>query len=148
MALACQQKLWGRAVLWSPSKWVGSELGKGMLVPAEQGAERRGRCLGLENSVLLLPTPTPRAARASLFSHHILSGSGRPRPSGSPLSHNSLPAPTQASCLGDLLPAPLLPDLGRVTRKVLPCTHMGPSFGPQTSCLPLLFLPKGTGQPQ
>lgn len=42
MALACQQKLWGRAVLWSPSKWVGSELGQGMLVPAEQGAEREG----------------------------------------------------------------------------------------------------------
>lgn len=49
---------------------------------------------------------------------------------GPVVPHSALPAfrpPPQASCLGDLLPAPLLPDLGRVTITG-PALH---SYGPQ-----------------
>lgn len=97
-----------------------------MLVPheavlREQRSERRqwGKCLGLENSVLLLPHPHPHPHPHSgcflLLSPHPEHSSGRPGPS---VPHSAPPAfrpPPQASCLGDQLPAPLLPDLGMVT---------------------------------
>ena len=91
MALASKQELFREggegAVLWSQSKWIGSELEQAcqsLLSRVQREGRRpqtgwRGRCLGLENSVLLLSTPTPRAAMASSFSHHILSSFGRPR---------------------------------------------------------------------
>lgn len=95
------------------------------------------------------PPPPPRAA-ASLFSHHILSTVlAGPWPC---ICHSAPPAfrppPHQASCLGDLLPAPLLPDLGMVTLTGPALRSDSPwALGPQIHAFPSLFLPRGTSQP-
>lgn len=91
--------------------------------------------------------PTPTLSSASSFSHHILSSSGRP---GLSVPHSASPAfrpPPQASCLGDLLPAPQLPVLGMVTTAG-PALHLdGPwALGPNLHTSLCSFHPKSTSQ--
>lgn len=104
----------------------------------------RGRYLGPENSALLLPHPHPLSGRFLLLSPHPEHSSGRPMALRSPFSPTSLPAPTQASCLGDLLPSPLLPDLGTVTLAG-PARHSSIpwALGPKFHAFVSSFLPRG-----
>lgn len=96
----------------------------------------RGEAHGSREVCCSSPAPTPALLPSS---HHILSSPGGPEPS-SPITPPAFRPPPQASCLGDLLPAPQLPDLG-----VLPITGpvpqptAPPALGPKLLCLPLLF---------
>lgn len=112
----------------------GAELGQGVLAPQEP-ERAKGRHVVPEHR----SAPPPRSPASS--SHHILSGAGRQGPA-SPLSPTAFRPPPQASCLGDLLPAPQIPDPGMVTTTGPALPPDGPGLWVPNFMVPLLFPPQ------
>lgn len=137
----------GSSYLLFLSQCVAAELGQGTQSLKNRvltgGRGWRVRRLGQRNSVLPLPHPHPSSGCFLILSPHPEHRSGRPRAQGPGprVPHSAPPAfrpPPQASCLGDLLPAPLLSGLGMVT-STGPALHLLPG---SPGMLPGLWAPK------